>query len=97
MILKTTNPNSILIVLSGPSGVGKDAVLSRMKEHGSSLHFVITATTRPQRNNEIDGKDYFFISKEKFKELKSNNFFIETAIIFNNYYASPYININKSG
>ena len=76
-------------MLSGPSGVGKDAVLSRMKEHGSSLHFVITATTRPQRNNEIDGKDYIFLSKSRFQEMIRSEDMIEWAEVYGNFYGVP--------
>ncbi|MDP2974696.1 MAG: guanylate kinase, partial [Anaerolineales bacterium] len=56
------HPQPLLIVLSGPSGVGKDTVLQRMKERNMPFHFVITATTRPKRENEVHGKDYFFVS-----------------------------------
>ena len=54
------NPQPLLIVISGPSGVGKDSVIHRLKERGLPLHFVVTATTRPRREGEIHGRDYFF-------------------------------------
>jgi len=63
------NPQPLLIVISGPSGVGKDSVVMRMKERGLPFHFVVTATTRPQRANEIHGRDYFFVSKEEFARM----------------------------
>ena len=52
----------LLVVLSGPSGVGKDAVMNRMKERGVAMHYTVTATTRPRRPSEVHGKDYYFIS-----------------------------------
>ena len=55
------NPLPLLIVISGPSGAGKDTVMQRMQERGLPFHFVVTATTRPKRENETHGKDYFFV------------------------------------
>ena len=59
----------LLIVISGPSGVGKDTVLQRMKERRMPFHFVVTATTRPPRSGEVHGRDYFFISNDQFAEM----------------------------
>ena len=87
--MKSINLNPILIVLSGPSGVGKDAVLSRMKGHGLPLHFVVTATTRPQRNNETDGKDYIFVSKPRFQEMIRSQDMLEWAEVYGNFYGVP--------
>ncbi|MCI0868102.1 MAG: guanylate kinase [Chloroflexi bacterium] len=81
--------NSLLIVLSGPSGVGKDAVLSRMREIGSPLHFTITATTRAIRPSEQDGVDYIFLTHEEFHELKQSNGLLESAEVFGNSYGVP--------
>ena len=64
---KKTEP--LLIVISGPSGVGKDAVIQRMKERQLPFHFVVTATTRPPRPEEQHGVDYFFLSKDEFAEM----------------------------
>ena len=68
--------NSMLIVLSGPSGVGKDAVLSRMKESLDNYHFTVTATTREIREGEIVGRDYDFLSRDQFEKLVSTKGFI---------------------
>jgi guanylate kinase len=57
----------IVIVISGPSGVGKDAVLTRLKEQREDLYFVVTATSRPKRQGEVEGRDYFFVDREKFE------------------------------
>ena len=66
-------PQPLLIVLSGPSGVGKDTVLTRMKERRLAFHFVVTATTRPPRPGEVHGRDYFFISNDEFAEMIDKN------------------------
>src|SRR5512137_942859 len=59
----------LIVVISGPSGVGKDATIQRMKDRGYPCHFVVTATTRARRPNEIDGVDYHFISEDYFADL----------------------------
>jgi len=79
----------LLIVLSGPSGVGKDAVLSRMKQSGRPFHRVVTATTRPKRANERDGVDYHFLSRQEFQEILSNDGFLEWAVVYGNHYGVP--------
>lgn len=79
----------LLIVLSGPSGAGKDAVLHRMKERGLPFHFVVTATTRPQRPDEIDGVDYIFISQDVFAGMIDRDELLEYAIVYNDYKGIP--------
>ncbi len=79
------NPQPLLIVISGPSGVGKDTVLQRMKERELPFHFVVTATTRPRRENEVHGKDYFFVSKEEFARMIENDELFEYAIVYGDY------------
>ncbi|MBM3934899.1 MAG: guanylate kinase [SAR202 cluster bacterium] len=80
---------SILLVLSGPSGVGKDAVLNRMKAAGRPYHFTVTCTTRPKRASETEGKDYIFLTSEKFREMLRNGEFLESAEVYGNYYGVP--------
>jgi|GEM_PF-23372 len=82
-------PNPLLIVISGPSGAGKDTVMQRMKERGLPFHFVITATTRPKRVNEAHGKDYFFVSKEEFARMIEQDELIEHAIVYGDYKGIP--------
>jgi guanylate kinase len=82
-------PTPLLIVISGPSGAGKDTVVQRMKERGLPFHFVVTATTRPRRPNEIHGKDYFFISKEEFARMIEQDELIEYAIVYGDYKGIP--------
>ena len=91
MITDATNK---IIIISSPSGAGKTTICKYLIKKMNNVDLSVSYTTRNKRNNEIEGKDYFFTSKEKFIELKRKNFFIETAKIFNNYYASPYTNIN---
>ena len=81
--------NSILIVLSGPSGVGKDAVLNHMKNNHMDYHFTVTVTTREKRPNEIEGIDYIFIDKPKFESLKENDDLLESAEVYGNFYGIP--------
>jgi len=83
------HPLPLLIVISGPSGAGKDTVMQRMKERGLPFHFVVTATTRPKRTNEIHGKDYWFVSKDEFARMIDNDELIEHAIVYGDYKGIP--------
>ena len=84
-----TPTSPLLIVLSGPSGAGKDAVLSRMREMGSTLKFITTLTTRPQRTNERDNIDYHFVSTDEFQKMISGNELLEWAKVYGNWYGVP--------
>ena len=79
----------LVLVISGPSGVGKDAILSRMKELGEPLEYIVTVTTRPKRPQERDNKDYHFISETKFKEMIVGGQLLEFANVYGNYYGVP--------
>jgi guanylate kinase len=83
------HPQPLLIVISGPSGAGKDTVMQRMKERGLPFHFVVTATTRPQRPNEVDGRDYLFVSKDEFARMINEDELIEHAIVYGDYKGIP--------
>ncbi|CAA7015954.1 unnamed protein product [Microthlaspi erraticum] len=82
-------PNQIVIVISGPSGVGKDAVINKLREVREGLHFVVTATSRPMRPGEVDGKDYFFVSREKFLSMVENDELLEYALVYGDYKGIP--------
>jgi guanylate kinase len=83
------HPCPLLIVISGPSGVGKDTVLHRMKELGLPFHFVVTATTRPPREGEVHGKDYWFVTREEFIRMLKADELLEHAIVYNDYKGIP--------
>lgn len=79
----------LLVLLSGPSGVGKDAVLSRMKELGSPFYYTVTATTRGQRPGECDGVDYIFVPTEAFRRMVDAGELLEWAEVYGNLYGVP--------
>ena len=83
------NSKPLLLVLSGPSGAGKDAVLSMMKELKIPLDFIVTATTRPLRSEEKDGIDYHFISENSFKKMIEAEELLEWANVYGNWYGIP--------
>jgi len=85
-----------LIIISSPSGAGKTTLCKLLIKKKKNIDLSISYTSRSKRLNEVNGKDYYFVSKKKFENLKEKNFFIETAKNFNNLYGSPYKNINKS-
>lgn len=78
----------LLIVVSGPSGVGKDATLKRMQARGAPFHFLVTNTTRPRRPNEVEGVDYHFISVEDFQAKLAGGDFLEHANVYGNWYGN---------
>ncbi|HRW47993.1 MAG: guanylate kinase [Caldilinea sp.] len=82
-------PRPVLVVLSGPSGVGKDSVIQGLKESGYPFYFVVTATTRPMRPNEVDGIDYHFVSVGDFAEMIENNELLEYAVVYGDYKGIP--------
>jgi guanylate kinase len=86
----------LLIVISGPSGVGKDTVIQRMKERELPFHFVVTATTRLPRDNEVHGVDYFFISHDEFAEMIDKDELLEYAIVYNDYKGIPKEQVRKA-
>lgn len=81
--------NQLLIVLSGPSGVGKDALLKKMKEQKYPFHYVVTITSRPRRKGEIDGVDYRFVSQREFQRMIDDGELLEWANVYANYYGVP--------
>jgi guanylate kinase len=72
----------VLVVVSGPSGVGKDAALKRMRELNYPFYFLVTNTTRPKRPEEVEGVDYRFVSKEQFAAMAQRGEFLERAVVY---------------
>jgi guanylate kinase len=79
----------LLVVLSGPSGVGKDSILMRMRDIGFPFHFVVTATSRAMRPGERDGYDYYFVGKERFEEMIAQEELLEWAEVYGHYKGIP--------
>ncbi len=79
----------LLLVLTGPSGTGKDAVLARMKELDYPLQYIVTVTTRPKRSNERDNVDYHFVSRESFQKMIEHGNLLEWANVYGNRYGVP--------
>jgi guanylate kinase len=82
-------PHPAVIVISGPSGVGKDAVIRRLQELRPELHMVVTATSRGMRPREVDGVDYFFVSTAEFEEMIEQGELIEHAVVYGEYKGIP--------
>lgn len=83
------NKKGLLLVLSGPSGTGKSTIITNVMQEHKNIVFSVSATTREPRPGEMDGKDYFFISREKFAEMIVNNEFLEYAHYASNSYGTP--------
>lgn len=86
---ESTDATPLLIVLSGPSGVGKDLLLSHMRASSAARHFAVTATTRAKRSAEQDGVDYHFVSKARFEAMIAADELLEWALVYGNYYGVP--------
>ena len=90
-----TEQKNNLVIISSPSGAGKTTLCKLLLKKMNNIFLSISYTSRTKRLNEQNGKDYFFVTKEKFMELKNKDYFIETAKNFNNYYGSPFNNIKQ--
>ena len=88
-LLELNNQKPLVIVLSGPSGVGKDSVLKAMQSRGMAFHFVVTSTDRKPRKEEVNGVDYNFISTERFEYMIRNDEFVEHARVYGDYKGVP--------
>jgi len=79
------HPEPLLIVLSGPSGVGKDTVIHHLLKRSLPIEFIVTTTSRAPRPDEKDGVDYYFVSKAQFEEMIANDELIEYAHVYQDY------------
>ncbi len=89
-------PSPLIVVISGPSGVGKDSVVKRMAELGYPFHFVVTATTRPRRSTEVHGVDYYFLSQQEFADMLARDEFLEHAIVYGEHKGIPKAHIRQA-
>jgi guanylate kinase len=89
-------PYPLLVVISGPSGVGKDSILMRMREIGFPFHFVVTATSRAMRPGERADYDYHFVTKECFEEMIANEELLEWAEVYGHYKGIPKSEIRQA-
>jgi guanylate kinase len=77
------------VVISGPSGVGKDTLIERLRERDPSLRYSVSYTTRKPRSGEVEGVSYFYVDRQRFEELIQQGFFLEYATYNGNYYGTP--------
>ena len=96
ILFNPSRSEPLLIVISGPSGVGKDSVIIHMKQREMPFHFVVTATTRPRRSEEIHGRDYFFLSKDEFAEMIEQDELLEYAIVYNDFKGIPKAQVRQA-
>ncbi len=82
-------PRPLLLILSGPSGAGKDVILRHLKDSSPSIFHVITLTTRPRRLGEVEGRDYHFVSREGFQQLREKGELLEWAEVYGHLYGVP--------
>ena len=87
-MIDSNKKKGVMLVLSSPSGAGKSSICKSLMSLDTNLSLSISTTTRKKRPNENSGEDYFFVSTEKFKEMLSNNHFLEHASVFDNYYGT---------
>ncbi len=86
----------LLIVISGPSAAGKDTVVQRMIERGLEFHFVVTATTRARRPNEVDGRDYLFVSRAEFQRMIDHGELLENAMVYEEHKGVPKAQVREA-
>ena len=85
----------VLIVISGPSGAGKGTICKALLEKHDNIYISVSATTRSPREGEIEGVNYYFLTKEAFEEKVKGNGFIEYANVHGNFYGTPKVNVEK--
>ena len=89
------NNRGILIVISGPSGAGKGTICKALLEKHDNIFISVSATTRSPREGEIEGVNYYFLTKEAFEEKVKENGFLEYANVHGNFYGTPKVNVEK--
>ncbi|WP_374589885.1 guanylate kinase [Novosphingobium sp.] len=89
MATNTLQRRGLMFILSSPSGAGKTTISRMLLERDADIKLSVSATTRPMRAGEVDGKDYHFVSQEQFDAMVENSEFLEWARVFNNCYGTP--------
>ena len=89
------NNRGVLIVISGPSGAGKGTICKALLEKYKNIYLSVSATTRTPREGEVEGVNYYFLTKEDFEEKVRNNGFLEYANVHGNFYGTPKVNVEK--
>ena len=79
----------LLIIISGPSGVGKGTIIQKLLKSMPEIEFSVSATTRPPRENEVEGVHYFFITRSEFEKRIASGEFLEWAKVHDHYYGTP--------
>lgn len=82
-------PGPLIVVICGPSGVGKDAVIRKLIQQRDRIHFVVTVTSRGMRPGEVEGKDYYFVSKDEFLGMVERDELLEYALVYGDYKGIP--------
>lgn len=90
------HPEPLLVIISGPSGVGKDAVVKALQKRNFPMHFVVTMTSRKPRDGEADGVDYFFVTREKFEEMIRQGELLEYANVYEDYKGIPKAQVHEA-
>jgi guanylate kinase len=88
--------SGLLFVLSGPSGVGKDTIIERLKLENLGIHFAVTMTTRGIRPGEVNGVNYHFVAPEQFAQLKRDGGLLESAVVHGNHYGTPLDEVRRA-
>ena len=95
-MIKKKERKGLMLVLSSPSGAGKTSICRKLLEIENDVSMSISFTTRKKRKSETNGIDYFFVSEDEFEKLKNNDFLVEYAKVFDNWYGTPKKNCNRS-
>lgn len=94
--MKSQDKKGRVVVISGPSGVGKGTICAEVARRLPDIYINVSATTRPQASSEAEGRDYFFISDEEFERLKKEKKLLEYAEVFGNMYGTPKDEVDKA-
>ena len=94
--MMTHDNENIMVILSSPSGVGKTTLTKKIQQKYHTFKISVSLTTRPPRSNEVDGVDYYFVTKAEFKKMIKENKFYEYAKIFENYYGTLKKEVDKT-